>query len=61
MKTWLYHPTEPPRIFDLAQQDYGELRRKGWRDTPADCDATVKETPKPKAPAGKKPSQRKQV
>ena len=33
MRTWIYHPEQPPQIIDSDQ--FEEFEKKGWFDTPA--------------------------
>lgn len=40
MQTWLYHKTEPARIFDTDIDDLTVLHEAGWRDTPAALEDT---------------------
>jgi hypothetical protein len=32
-RTWIYHPSEEPRVIDQA--DYDQYYAQGWRDSPA--------------------------
>lgn len=35
-KTWRYHPTKPPKLVDMEDEETLErMHSEGWRDTPA--------------------------